>query len=63
VPADRERIVLTFEPLPDPVPAAQRLKGLLKRALRSFHLKCVAIAGSAGPPEQGRPDGGEHEEP
>jgi hypothetical protein len=48
VPGDREDIVLTFEPLPDPTPVAVRVRGLLKRALRSFRLKCVAI-GSTPP--------------
>jgi hypothetical protein len=38
----RPRYHLTFEALPSTVPVAARVKGLLKRALRSFGLKCIA---------------------
>jgi hypothetical protein len=37
---------LVFEALPDPAPVAVRVRGLLKRALRSYRLKCVAIGGT-----------------
>jgi hypothetical protein len=47
VPADRERFTLTVEALPDDVPAAVRLRSLLKRALRSFRLRCVSVAPAA----------------
>jgi hypothetical protein len=37
----RPRFTLTFEALPGAVPVAARVKGLLKRALRSFNLRCT----------------------
>jgi hypothetical protein len=44
-----EKWVLTFVALDDPAPVAVRVRNLLKRALRSFTLRCVAISGSAEP--------------
>jgi hypothetical protein len=44
VTADRERWNIVLEPLPDEVPAAARLRSFLKRALRSFRLRCVSVA-------------------
>jgi hypothetical protein len=46
MPTDRERWTLTFEPVPDPQapPAPIRIRHLLKRALRSFGLRCVNVA-------------------
>jgi hypothetical protein len=46
VSADRERWTLSFEPAPDAEarPVAIRVRHLLKRALRSFGLRCVAVS-------------------
>jgi hypothetical protein len=44
VTTDRERFVMTFEALPDATPTAARVKALLKRALRSFRLRCLSVA-------------------
>lgn len=40
-----ERWTFTFEPLPDEVPVAVRMRLLLKTALRRLRLKCVGISG------------------
>jgi hypothetical protein len=42
---DGERITLEFVALADDVPAAVRVRSLLKRALRSFRLECVRVVG------------------
>jgi hypothetical protein len=42
VDTGRPRYRLTFEALPGTVPVAARVRALLKRALRSFGLKCIA---------------------
>jgi hypothetical protein len=38
---DLEQILLVLRPLPDELPWAVRLRHVLKRALRSWQLKCV----------------------
>jgi hypothetical protein len=65
--ADRERFVAnrTFEALPDDAPAIVRMRALLKRALRSFKLKCThyreltppaaAVQAPAPPPAEENP--------
>lgn len=46
---DAERWELVFVALPDPCPAAVRFKALLKRALRSHRLRCVAVRNPTTP--------------
>jgi hypothetical protein len=41
--SNRERVRIELEELPDDVPFAQRVKRLLKFALRACHLKAVKL--------------------
>jgi len=41
----RERFLLTLEALPSDVPSSNRLRRLLKYALRGLGLKCVRLVG------------------
>jgi hypothetical protein len=43
VNADRETFTVTVTPLPDSVPAAARIKAWLKRGLRTFKLRAIAL--------------------
>jgi hypothetical protein len=47
--AEPEQFTVTFEPLPDHVPAATRIRNLLKTALRRDRLKAVSITDSPVP--------------
>lgn len=40
---DSQQIVITLEPMPDTVPVANRLRALLKTALRRDRLRCVKV--------------------
>lgn len=40
--------ILEFKTLPSDIPAAIRVRALLKRALRDWKLKCVAVRGGDG---------------
>ncbi len=46
-PTADDTVRLTFRPLADSVPAAIRLRRLLKIALRQLNLRCVAVEGAA----------------
>jgi hypothetical protein len=54
---DLNNVVLTLVSVPSTTPAAVRLRGLLKTALRRFHFRCTGVAtagiadaaGAAGP--------------
>lgn len=41
--SDRPLIRLTLKPLPDDVPEAIRLRHVLKRLLRTYGFRCMAI--------------------
>jgi hypothetical protein len=45
----RERFTVVVEALPDKVPSRIRLRSFLKRALRSFNIRCVSVT-PAEPP-------------
>jgi hypothetical protein len=36
-------VCIVLRPLPDPVPAAVRLRRLLKAALRTYRFRCLAL--------------------
>jgi hypothetical protein len=59
--ADRERFSVDFEVLPSGVPAPARLKALLKRALRDWKFRCLAVRDA--PELPAIPERKEHKKP
>jgi hypothetical protein len=57
-PREPERFTVDLVALPDEVPAVVRLRAFLKRALRSYRLKCVRVVES-----RIAPPGGHHVAP
>jgi hypothetical protein len=57
---ERPRWILAFEPMPGwGAPMEIRVRFLLKHALRSLGLRCVAVAGDVPPEAAAVPGGGE----
>lgn len=51
-----ERYTLTVEALPRPVPAAVRLRALLKALLRAWGFRCLSVVPSDPKPADAKPE-------